>query len=263
MFTFLANKPFAVALCLLSTAACGGQVNGGLARAPSSQSTAPAVHASVQQSSIETSAAAPPPDEPTESALARAARECPGTGCRPSKEIVSQLCGGKNPSVALTMFAANSPWQRSYIRVQQVDPLNTLGGPSSDEKLLFDEEVVVLDGITGAPNEMSVSGSNGHHVLRLDGTCATVMDDELTQRRPPAPRHAEPCWGHLDTSLQDALLEDPGVKKARRIQRVSCKGSWELNGDMVCENARQRLADAIVKAIQRPVTLPDMPIRQL
>jgi len=263
MFTSLANKGLAIGLCLLSSTSCGARVSRGVAQAPDSQGEMAANRTSVPPPSEERAVAAPSGDEATASGLARVAAGCSGTGCRPPREIVSRLCAGKNPSVAVAMFAASSPWQRSYIRVQQVDPINTLGGPSSEKDLVFDEEVIVLDGLAGAPTEVSVSGSNGHHVLRFDGTCATVMDDELTQRRPPAPRHAQLNWGHLDTDLQQALLEDPDVKKARRTQRAACRGSSQLNADASCAEAQQRLGDAIVKAIQRPVALPDVAIVRL
>jgi hypothetical protein len=190
--------------------------------------------------------------------ITHSAVSCAAKPCMPDARVVAELCGGKNPDVALTMFAADSPWLRSYIRVREVDALNTLGGPSSEDKLVFDEEVLVLDGARPTKDQISVSGANGHHVLRLDGTCATVMDDELTTARPPAPRHARLVWNYLDASVQDALLSDAGVKAARRVQRVSCKGSWLLSGDAQCESARQRLGDAIFKAIERPVSLPEV-----
>ncbi len=61
-----------------------------------------------------------------------------------------------------------------------------------------------------------------------------------------------------------SLANKPFVVAPCLLSTAACGGQvWQLNGDMVCENARQRLADAIVKAIQRPVALPDMPIRRL
>jgi hypothetical protein len=177
--------------------------------------------------------------------------------------VVLKLCGGKNPDVAVSLFASDSPLERRYVRMQEIDAMNTLGGPSSGDKLVFDEEVIMLDGSSPSPSELSVSGANGHHVLRLDGTCATVMDDELTATRPPAPRYAQLTWGHLDASIQDALLVDPNVKAKRRAFRTACYASFRPRADPRCDNARQALADAVVKAIHAPISLPDVMVNAM
>ena len=190
-----------------------------------------------------------------------AALHCTAKPCVAPKAFVETLCAKKNPDAAVALFAAAAPLPRRFIRMQAVDSINPLG-PSSTEKLNFDEEVVVLDGANADPKKLSVSGANGHNVLRFDGTCAAVMDDELTNKRPPAPHHAQLVWSHLDSSIQDALLADAKVKKARREQRASCGAtSTSSNVDARCVETRLRLADAVASAIQSPLALPDVHMR--
>ena len=45
--------------------------------------------------------------------------------------------------VALALFAKSSPWTRGYLK-GDVEAWNASGGVSSGDKLLFDEEVIVL-----------------------------------------------------------------------------------------------------------------------
>lgn len=191
---------------------------------------------------------------------ARALPECAAAPCVPPHRFVSSLCSGKYPGVAVAMFADSALWQRAYVRVREVDPFNTIGGPSSSEKLMFDEEVIILDGVGPKdPTKISVSGANSHHVLRLDGTCATVMEDEVTAVKPPLPGHAQLNWAHLDDNIQAALLEDPGVKAARDAQRTSCKGASVLGATDKCVEAGRRLTVQVVKALRHVV--PPQPDR--
>jgi hypothetical protein len=187
--------------------------------------------------------------------------KCDTKQCALPVAAVSGLCRHKNPDAAVRMFAADTAWQREYVRVKEVEAVNTLG-PSGDTDLLFDEEVIVLDGASAAKEQMRVSGTNGHHVLRLDGTCATLMDDELTAIRPPAPHHAPLRWSSLDARLQGALLEDEDVKTARDAERSICKGSTLFSTDTHCAEAAQRLTDAIEKAIRRPLALPEVSLME-
>ena len=103
--------------------------------------------------------------------------------------------------------------------------MNTQGGPSSDQSLRFDEEVLILVH-SGGPkaNEMVVSGMGGYEVLRWDGTCATLGDGELALRPPRSPGHAAVAWKYIDTNIQDALLQHADVAAARRQHRKHCHG---------------------------------------
>jgi len=254
------------ALSLTASVGCGSHASELAARAPSTTAPSQPSLAAARPGTGSAHHTASPDlgsearEEP--SVPLRELLSCNSKPCVAPKSLVAHLCAGKNPDVAVSMFAADSPMPRRYIRVREVDALNTLGGPSSEDKLVFDEEVIVLDGAATPKNQLSVSGANGHHVLRMDGTCATVMDDELTSKRPPAPRHAQLAWNHLDESLQATLLTDAGVKAARKLQRASCTGAGTLNANPVCQEARHNLADAVVKALERPLALPEVLVRR-
>lgn len=197
-------------------------------------------------------------DAPAVSVLA--ALHCASKPCIAPKAFVKALCSKKNPDAAVALFAVGAPLPRRFIRMQEVDAVNPMG-PSSTDKLTFDEEVVVLDGASGDPSKFSVSGTNGHNVLRFDGTCAAVMDDELTNKRPPEPHHAQLSWSSLDSHMQDVLIGNREVKKARHEQRENCGPACLSSPNARCVETRLRLADAVASAVQSKLALPDVYLR--
>lgn len=172
------------------------------------------------------------------------------------ERFVANLCAGKYPSVAIGMFAKDSQWQRAYVRVKEIDPFNTLGGKSSREKLIFDEEVLMLDAKKEANAGGMSLGARGYHVLRWDGSCATVMEDEITNEPPPQPGSARVVWNYLESDVQEALLQDTNVKKARRTQRSACGTSSSFSPTPACEAAHKKLSTAIVAAVRKGISLP-------
>ena len=92
------------------------------------------------------------------------------------------------PDVAQSLFVKGSPWTRAYLRLN-VDAWYT-GSRSSKVTLKLDEEVVVLHH-TNPAGGIIVNGAGGpFDVMRLDGTCATLTGEEVTLKRPRAPKHA-------------------------------------------------------------------------
>jgi hypothetical protein len=168
--------------------------------------------------------------------------------CQPSRDFVSRLCTAKNPSIAVAMFGGQTPWKRAYVRVQEIEAINTAGGPSGEENLIFDEEVIVLNRRPARQTEMSVSGADGYLVLRWDGTCSTVQSDEMTDRVPPKALHAPIAFNYLDDDLQTALLADAKIRDLRRAQRSAC-GGRTLAPDQRCRDANRKLGDRIVAAL--------------
>jgi hypothetical protein len=185
--------------------------------------------------------------------------ECaPGSElCQPSRDFVSRLCSGKSPSVALAMFGAETPWKRAYVRMREIQAINTAGGPSGEENLVFDEEVIVLNRRAPSKTAMAVSGSDGYLVLRWDGTCATVQSEEMTDHVPPKPMHAPIAFNYLDDDQQTALLADAKIRGLRRAQRESC-GGRALSPSEVCRNANRKLGDGVVAAVHRGLALPEV-----
>lgn len=200
------------------------------------------------------------PQGPSASEDARAIpTECVEVGelCLPPRPFVKRLCQDAYTSAAFHLFEKGSPYSRGYVRARTVQAVNTLGGPSSDAPLRFDEEVVILT--QSAPpgaDAMQVSGMGGYEVLRWDGTCATLAGGELTRKKPPRPGHAPFEWQLLDTGLQEALLATPEVKGARSNHKKQCKGASFGRRTPECAAAEDTLQDTIVRVVRSGVALP-------
>ena len=80
------------------------------------------------------------PDTPT------LPQECAGGGerCFPPPEFVREICRGKHLSVALAMFKRSAPWEHVFVQVRDVAAVNQLGGPVGDPRLVYSEEVILL-----------------------------------------------------------------------------------------------------------------------
>lgn len=185
-------------------------------------------------------------------------RDCDREGelCLPPRAFVKRLCQGEHLDAALALLAKSSPFTRGYVRARAVDSVNTRGGPASDSKLVFDEEVLIVERFGSAPGGMQVSGSSGYIVLRWDGTCATLEDSELTLRAPPAPRHAPFEFRYLDSSVQSALLADPEVQRARKKQREACRGVSMGMRTAACVRAEDELGERVALAVRSGIELP-------
>jgi hypothetical protein len=181
--------------------------------------------------------------------------ETMGGLCLPPAPLAARLCSGKNPDVAVYMMQKGQPWTHGYIRVQNVDTINTLGGPTGEAKLAFGEEVVVLRGSTAKNDGVQVSGTGGYIVLRWDGTCATLAEHELVTWVPGLPRHAPLVWKYLGAGVQAALLESGRVREARKEHRRQCHGVT-FGRSPECLKATERLNDAIVVAVRTGTKVP-------
>jgi hypothetical protein len=177
--------------------------------------------------------------------------------CVPPRAFVKKLCQDAYSGLALRLLHESSPFTRGYVRSREVKAVNTQGGPSSDQSLRFEEEVLILahSGGPGA-NQMVVSGMGGYEVLRWDGTCATLSDGELGLRAPRSPGHAAVAWKYLDTNIQAALLQHADVAAARRQHRKHCHGVSLGRLSAECAQAETALSQSIVDAVRGGVSLP-------
>jgi hypothetical protein len=185
--------------------------------------------------------------------------ECatPGELCLPPRPFVKRLCQDAYTGAAFRLFEKSSPFSRGYVRSRSVKAVNTLGGPASDADLSFGEEVIILTHSGGpGPGEMQVSGMGGYEVLRWDGTCATLAEEELARRAPGAVRHAPFEWGWIDASIQNALLADEAINEARRNHRKHCHGVTLGRRSAACVDAEVRLGERIVLAVRGGMSLP-------
>ncbi len=144
----------------------------------------------------------------------------------PEARFVKRLCSAPYPNVALSMFQKATPWTRGYLRMN-VEAWNAAGGLSSSEKLVFDEEVLVLRKRVVTSGGMRVSGSGGgYEVLRWDGTCASLNEEELTLKAPPSKaKFAKIPYRSLDEATRTALESNDKVGKAVDDRKRECQGA--------------------------------------
>jgi hypothetical protein len=182
--------------------------------------------------------------------------ECKQQGkfCVPPGDFVEAWCGNKYPGLAIVWFGKGTPWVRRYVKLPVVEPRNTTGGPSSDTKLTWGEEVLVLKQ-HGAGGTVIVSGAVDYDVLRWDGTCASMSDLEMTASAPSMPKNAPIVWKYLDTNIQEALRKDATIQKAVEAEGKACGGKAAGAG-FACERASRNLSSAIVAAVRKGIALP-------
>ena len=233
---------FFASTSLLLAAACGPSSPPPEAPAPSAvPSAAPA-------------ASAAPSAEPVEPAaeLPTSCETKTDKWCLPPEAFVKRLCRGVYPNVALAMFGKGTPWTRVYLRVKSVEAWNASGGLPSSEKIVFEEELLVL-AHRQAAGGIKVSGAgNSIDVLRWDGTCASLMEEEISTRTFGSPKHAKVPWKILDDAIQKALLGDEKIQKASEARAQECKG----DAGAKCEKADAKLNDLVVDYVRRGDTLP-------
>ena len=180
-----------------------------------------------------------------------------GRACYPPQEFVRALCRKKYQGVAIAMFEKGAPWKHAYIKVKDVAPVNSLGGPSGFARLEFLEEVLLLRERDIKQRQMIVDVPNSYDVLRFDGTCATLAEDEFMTRKPYVrPRYAPVIWQQIDAPLRQALTQSPQVDQAAEAQTLACRGSFLAGGGEPCKDATQQLARAIVAVLSEGIELP-------
>lgn len=177
--------------------------------------------------------------------------------CQMPKGFVKRLCAGVYPELALMFFQKGSPWRRAYVSVKEAAPFNGLGGPSSEEKLTFDEELLVLVERKVDTGGMQVSGAGASYdVLRWDGTCATLSSEEVRLQAPPKPKHAAIPWRILEDPTQNALLANEALAKVAAERKKECKGATMGSVSAKCEKADKALNDLVVEAVRGGTTVP-------
>lgn len=202
-------------------------------------------------------AKAPEPEEKPAADLPTSCETKTEKWCLPPEAFVKRLCGGSFPSVALALFAKGTPWTRAYLRVKSVEAWNVSGGRQSTEKLVFEEELLVLAHRQAAPGGMSVSGAgNSVDVLRWDGTCASLMEEEISTRAPLAAKAARVPWKSLDDAIQNAMLSDEKLQKAWSDRKQECKSASAGDADPRCEKAAARLNGLVVDYVRKGGTIP-------
>jgi hypothetical protein len=205
------------------------------------------------------SAAAAPSAEPVaakEESLAVPA-SCSANPCVMPPAVAKKLCSKANPDVAIALFAKDTPWTRVYVNVTKADSYNGQGGPSSEQKLTFDEELLVLAERNTDLGGMKVSGAGGaYDTMRWDGTCATLSQAEVTARKPPRAKHAVLPWRFLADATQRALRQDAKTASLVDDRKKQCKGVTSGVVSLACEKTDRALNDRIVEAVRGGLAVP-------
>jgi hypothetical protein len=175
--------------------------------------------------------------------------------CVPDPKFVKRMCDGSFPDVALALMAKDTPFTRMYMKAN-VDGWNADGGASARARLSFDEEVLVLKRRAAPTNGIVVGAGGGYLVMRWDGNCYTLDDNELTTHRPPAPKHAPVPWRFYTEPTKDALLKKPKVLAAYQRRGKECKGATSGDVTRACEQADNALSAAVVSEVRSGATIP-------
>ncbi len=186
-----------------------------------------------------------------------------GKLCLPPPAFVKRLCASSFPDVALAMLAKGTPWSRGYLRVKSAEAWNASGGVSSQDKLVFEEEFVLLTHRSADTGGMQVSGAGGgYDVLRWDGSCASLQDEEVSLSASPSPKAAKIPWKSLDDKTQEALLADEKINKVYMDRRKECKGATIGDVSLKCVKLDDLLSKVVVDfvrgggAVPTPARLP-------
>jgi hypothetical protein len=179
--------------------------------------------------------------------------------CMPDRAYAKKLCSGVYPDVALGLFGKSTPFTRVYL-AGDVEAWNASGGRTHRAKLAFDEEVIVLakNGAAAMGGITMTGAQNSYDVLRWDGTCVSVMDGELTVKRPPAPKPAELSFSRLEETTRHALLATPKVKSTHVALAKACAiSATSTTADRkACEKADRAFSHAIVESVRAGASLP-------
>lgn len=221
----------------------------------------PAPPPAATAAAAEEPAAAPAPEE--EKPTTKLPTECADKGakmCLPPAPFVKRLCAASYPDVALAMLAKGTPWVRGYLRVKSAEAFNASGGVSSDNKLIFEEELLLLTHRAAETGGMTVSGAGGSYdVLRWDGSCASLQDEEVSLTTTPTPKAAKVVWKTLDDKVQAALLADDKINKTYLARRKECKGATMGDVSLKCEKLDDQLSAVVVDYVRRGGTVPAPP----
>jgi len=176
--------------------------------------------------------------------------------CVPEANFAKRLCGADYPDVALTLFSQGTPFSRAYM-TRDVEGWNAGGGRTHRAKLMFDEEVLVVAHRKANANGIVMVAANGdtgsYDVLRWDGSCVSVMAEEITMSKAPKPKRSPIPWRHLEEPTKSTLLAAPKVKAGYDAWEKACDGSNEDK----CTKAEVAFTGAIADFVRTNKSLPE------
>jgi hypothetical protein len=182
--------------------------------------------------------------------------ECASTDpCTPDPEFVKRLCSGSYPEVALLLMAKGAPFTRMYLR-GDVDGWNAESGLNNRARLVFDEEVLVLRRRKAPAGSIVVSSGDGFLVMRWDGYCYTVTENEITAKKPPTVKSSAIPWKAYSERTKDALLKNANIQTAFQRRRKECNNLETEAARSACERAELAFSAAVADEVRAGATIP-------
>lgn len=127
------------------------------------------------------------------------------------------------PTAALHAFASNKKL-RVGDPTRDMEAWSTGYARQTKSRARFDEEVMVLATRASKSSVVVEGAAVTYEVLRWDGTCASLMGDELTFRR--APRPVRPIRvDRLYLPMQTKLLDDTRIHAAADRADTACSAN--------------------------------------
>ena len=153
----------------------------------------------------------------------------------------SELCRSMTPSAALHVFANNKKLRVGYL-TRDMEAWSTDHARQTKSLARFDEEVMVLATRSSKSSVVVQGAAVSYEVLRWDGSCASLMGDELTFRR--APRPVRPIRvDRLYLPTQTKLLDDPRIHAAADRAATTCSTD---DRTVACDIARRAFGDVVI-----------------
>ncbi|NUP08913.1 MAG: hypothetical protein HOW73_22930 [Polyangiaceae bacterium] len=181
----------------------------------------------------------------------------PGDMCSMPAEFGQRLCGGTHPEVALHLFAPKTPWKRAYLK--RAFKAWHVGGRGELRELRAAEEVIVVTVAKPSATGMQIGGQ-AFDVLRWDGTCVSLMEDEITFQRPSNAVPANIALEELEPPYRTSFTEEKAIELARSAKKRTCEaaGADQEPGKSKCELARRHLSLTIAQSVGKGRALPPL-----
>ncbi len=187
-----------------------------------------------------------PPASSIDAIVAGCVRAKGVKACSITPKEVTEVCSSVSPTRAAHLFVRNEKLALGYLTRNMATWSTAAKVRSTMSNASFDEEVLVLAERRSRGGVIVSGAAVSYEVLRWDGTCATLMGNELTYAKAPLPVRGVRIE-RLELDAQEALLSDPRIHQASDRADAACK----KEGSQKCEVARRQLGAAVVSRGKR------------
>lgn len=196
-----------------------------------------------------------------ESASARVPTQCDVEEpfCVPAASFAEDVCRGQHAELALHFFGPKTPWKRAY--VLRAFKAWHVGSRSDLRELRAGEEVILLTGGgKGSAGGIQDAAGRGFDALRWDGTCVSLMEDELSFHKPVGAVPANIDMKALMPEFRSVLMEERPIVQLSGSTAKLCEPSNadKEPGKSKCELARRQLSQVIAQVIGKGKPLPPL-----